>query len=562
MPNLLLITSIDEEAAILQLALKSRNFSVSHLNPPVTSPLQCLLFKPDIILMEIGQSYLLQCSIIQAMSNEKRSRHIPILAFGRGADNPTVFRSITQSGAREFFPRPLKISDVSRLLEAHLPKLKGEDKPLPVPVDQDQDMARILGDDLSTVQKLDLMVSHVGKLMAFPFTAAAVTRVADDPMSGAAKLSQVISQDQAISATILKISNSVFCAGRGKPTTDIREAVVRIGFSATRNIALSLSVLNLLDDRGKQAGFDRSDLWYQSLACGLIAEKLARNVGYPSPSEAFIAGLLHDFGALLLDEFFGDIFTQVMVRSSSGHPALNCEKELLGFDHNDLVDKLFEQWRIPANLGFAIKHRATFLEVDTRANPSQGQLTRLLGTSSLLAKAAHLGRCCDAFLHPVPVTVLKELKIELGLHRTFMNDIYPLMDQYCSLLSMEKRIAAKPLAGRAVQFGLCDLVKSSFEPHLFYMHMRGYGVTELGAAETTEENLDMLVLNVDKQGSDDTFLKLMYSGDNPGAFKPLLVFAEAKEYRPSLPEGARFEVLPKNIDTRTIDAGIEKLLAV
>ncbi len=561
MPNLLLITSIEEEANILQIALRSRNFTVTHLMPPVTSPKQCLQHRPDVILMEVGQSYLLQSNTIQALGSESHSRHIPVLAFGRGADNPAIYQSITQSGAREFLARPLKMSVIIQALEAYLPKLKGEEKPETPVENSEEAVSLILSDGIQPLEKLNIMVRHVGKLLAFPFTASAVTRVVDDPMSGAGKLAQVISQDQAISATILKISNSVFCAGRGKSTTDVREAVVRIGFSATRNIALSLSVLNLFDDRSKAIGFDRGSLWYQSLACGLIAEKLAKNAGYQSPSEAFIAGLLHDFGVLLLDEYFSDIFGRIMKSSGAGRPALSCEADLLGFDHNDLVEKLFEQWRIPGNLGFAIKNRFKFLEMGGKIDPAMGQLTRLLGMSALLAKAAHLGRSCDAFLHPIPLEMLKGLKIGTDLNTGFLDDVYPLLDQYCTLLSMEKRVSAKPLDGRPVRLGLCDTVKSHFEPHIFYLRARGYGLTSMGAAENPDNPPDLLVYNSDKNGSDNAFLQLMYADENPTATKPLLVFSEDAEYRPAVPAGVRFEVLSKNLDTRDIDSSIEKLVS-
>jgi HD-like signal output (HDOD) protein len=124
---------------------------------------------------------------------------------------------------------------------------------------------------------MEIMIRHVGKLMAFPATVASVLKVSQNEKSGAAELAKVIQSDPAMSAEILRIANSVYFSRGGRRILDIKDAVVRIGFSNTKKIAMSISVFKVSKDQNYATGFNHQDYWFHCLAVAIIAEMIAKN---------------------------------------------------------------------------------------------------------------------------------------------------------------------------------------------------------------------------------------------------------------------------------------------
>ena len=106
-----------------------------------------------------------------------------------------------------------------------------------------------------------------------------------------------------MSAEILKLANSVYFSRGGRRILDIKDAVVRIGFAQAKNIAMSLSVFEISKERNYATGFDHTEYWFHCIAVATIAEKLAKVSQLIPQEEAFIAGLLHDLGTLLFNNF-------------------------------------------------------------------------------------------------------------------------------------------------------------------------------------------------------------------------------------------------------------------
>ncbi|MEJ2638749.1 MAG: HDOD domain-containing protein [Desulfosarcinaceae bacterium] len=158
------------------------------------------------------------------------------------------------------------------------------------------------------------------------------------------ELADIIRQDPALANQILKTVNSAFY-GLAQKIGDIDQAVAVLGTETIKHIALCGSVQQIFK-AGKKGAFDHKAFWWHSLKCGLIARLLADQLHYPSPDEAFLAGLLHDIGKLVLWINFGDEYGD-LVHQHLGQPGRLLDAEAgLAAGHPELGAWLINQWHL------------------------------------------------------------------------------------------------------------------------------------------------------------------------------------------------------------------------
>jgi HD-like signal output (HDOD) protein len=106
--------------------------------------------------------------------------------------------------------------------------------------------------------------------------------------------------------------------------------------------------------------FDRKAFWLHSLGCGLIAKYLAQHQTRPSlfdPEEAFCAGLLHDIGKVVLEQYqHEDFHTALHTARTKKIPLFEAEKEVLGFTHANVAEWLMSGWRLPPEIELPVAH--------------------------------------------------------------------------------------------------------------------------------------------------------------------------------------------------------------
>jgi len=116
---------------------------------------------------------------------------------------------------------------------------------------------------------------------------------------GIRDLSKVINKDPSISERLLRLVNSAYYSLKQK-ITSIDQALLLLGMDAVKNIALSSSVYQVFNRPGRKSAFNLKMFWWHSLSCASIARRLAIRIQYPAPDEAFLAGLMHDIGKIVL----------------------------------------------------------------------------------------------------------------------------------------------------------------------------------------------------------------------------------------------------------------------
>ena len=240
-------------------------------------------------------------------------------------------------------------------------------------------------DSTSIIQTVTREISHIATL---PEVTLKIIRLVEDPDSTAQDLNNVISNDPALGARILKVVNSAFYGLPGQIGSTNR-AIVLLGLNAVKNIAVAASLTKLF--RGGQIcpSFSARDLWEHSIAVGSCTRLLATKSGLSLPDEAFLAGLIHDIGIMVEIQARRPQFAEVMERTEKD-PNLKfraAETAIIGANHEQFGAELCRLWKFPTSFSWTTGFHHRPLELD----PQNRRLTILVHIGDIIAGNLKLG---------------------------------------------------------------------------------------------------------------------------------------------------------------------------
>ena len=172
-------------------------------------------------------------------------------------------------------------------------------------------------------------LGKVGEIASLPELTTKIIRIVENPKSTARDLFDVIRCDPALSARILKVVNSAFYGLPGQ-IANIDRAIVLLGLSAVKNIAVAASMTHLFNGGSQIDGLSGVDLWKHSLTVGVACKLLTTAQGRPSVEESFLAGLIHDIGILIERQVFGDKLGEALNKQKeTGSSFSHSEREII-----------------------------------------------------------------------------------------------------------------------------------------------------------------------------------------------------------------------------------------
>lgn len=178
--------------------------------------------------------------------------------------------------------------------------------------------------------------------------------IINDPASTAKELVDVIQTDPPLTAKVLKLVNSAHCAPRSK-ISDLQQAIIFIGFETLKELALNQKICEIFQKKIKIHNYSRKALWKHSIAVALCAKQIYRKEFGERGENAYAAGLLHDIGIIVEDQFCNDAFRKILDAASQRNiPHWIAEMEVLGFDHAEIGMRLLRDWQLPEELTTAI----------------------------------------------------------------------------------------------------------------------------------------------------------------------------------------------------------------
>jgi len=205
-----------------------------------------------------------------------------------------------------------------------------------------------------TQEKHELIKQHID---SFPVLPAAVTRlmqVINSPESSAQDVVEVILPDQSLCLTVLKIANSVLF-GRPQKVESMKMAVSVLGFNEVQRIALSKALVNSFSKLSKQHAVFIDKFWEHSFVCGIAATAISRDL-HINPEIAFMGGLIHDIGKLIMLETFNDDYSTESWMTLFGSELLSEELEMFSFTHDLVGGQLLQKWFFPKTLIAAVAY--------------------------------------------------------------------------------------------------------------------------------------------------------------------------------------------------------------
>jgi len=202
----------------------------------------------------------------------------------------------------------------------------------------------------------DVLARAIEGVRPIPQVALKIIRMINESGHGMREIAEKVRTDQVLSAKILRLCNSAF-NGLRKKVDSIDQALILIGEKQILRLAVSISIEGFFSDSGRGYSLCKGGLYYHAFGVAIITEMLANFTGKTPPDIAYTAGLLHDIGKVVLDQYMAPAFPYFYRRTLSDGVALtDVEYEMFGLDHTEAGRKLAERWSLPQNLIDTISH--------------------------------------------------------------------------------------------------------------------------------------------------------------------------------------------------------------
>lgn len=204
---------------------------------------------------------------------------------------------------------------------------------------------------------LQALVAAAGPLPSIPTLYVELMKSLDDPDVCAQDVANIIAKDQAMTAKILQLSNSSFF-GLRRRISDPRDAVLYLGLETLRSLALTVKAFAKFSVR-PGSRFSIDDLGKHAMLAGTLARKIAgaEKLSRPEVEDAFMAGLLHDIGKLVLLSAAPEKFDRAMrLAEVKGISRRDAEQAIFGTTHSEIGTYLLWLWGLPDSVVEAVAY--------------------------------------------------------------------------------------------------------------------------------------------------------------------------------------------------------------
>jgi putative nucleotidyltransferase with HDIG domain len=206
--------------------------------------------------------------------------------------------------------------------------------------------------DQESLQQFRAEVIARKNLPTIPPVLAGIVALIDSDTAGARRLVELIERDQSLTAKLLRLANSAFF-GQSRRVSTVPRAILLLGFSTVRNLALGVKVWEALG--GDVTRRRLEELWAHAVTVAVCAKAMAGRLRACDPDEAFTAGLLHDVGRLVIAVRFRDMYWDTVGGASEAEAVEARERETFGVDHAEVGGWLLEAWALPPIIVEAVR---------------------------------------------------------------------------------------------------------------------------------------------------------------------------------------------------------------
>lgn len=258
-------------------------------------------------------------------------------------------------------------------------------------------------------QILERIFDKVDTIPVFPKVAFQALELLKKEEVDFRELERIIKSDPGITANFLKIVNS---AAFGLPykVDSLFKAFMFLGINQIKFIIVASVAKTYFNKDLIGYGIDVENIWIHSLTCGIIAEEIAMDIGFPLDKieTIYVASILHDIGKIVLD-----LYTkleikkfQEIAKDKRDWDFIQIEWLVLGVDHGLVGAYLLERWKIPKQVTFAVRaHHDSDLMI-------QNDIASIVALANILTNMLGIGGGVDVFNYVIPEKLLEVLGIK------------------------------------------------------------------------------------------------------------------------------------------------------
>lgn len=235
-------------------------------------------------------------------------------------------------------------------------------------------------------RELEIMIMTASDLPTIPVVATKVMQLIESGNASAEDLAKVVASDPAVAARVLKISNSSFY-GCQRQIQTLSHAIVVLGFGTLKSLVVAASVKQVY----QPYGLTEKMLWEHSFGAGLAARIIAKETRMASTEEAFLGGLFHDIGKIIMNTMSSTQFHEVMQKCyNDGIAFEDAERQVYSYTHSEVGGLVIKKWNFPDALMYAVlNHHA--LEFPEDEDPVLVNLACVVGLADILCHKAGIG---------------------------------------------------------------------------------------------------------------------------------------------------------------------------
>jgi len=200
------------------------------------------------------------------------------------------------------------------------------------------------------------LIERSSKLASLPDVYYRLSNAINNPSSSLKDIADIIAQDPALTAQLLRIANSALFNFPARIDT-VSQAITIVGIQQLRELTLACSVMNAFPMIPEQLVSSR-DFWQHSIAVGVACRVIADYRKESNIERFYVLGLLHDIGRLLMFLADPEEATKLLA-SEVGHTTKllhNIEHDNWGCDHSEIGSLLLTQWKLPRSLSEPIRY--------------------------------------------------------------------------------------------------------------------------------------------------------------------------------------------------------------
>ena len=196
------------------------------------------------------------------------------------------------------------------------------------------------------------------------------------------KLGDLIEKDPVMAGNLLHLVNSALYARRGS-INSVRHALSLLGINKLRNAVLGMSITRMWNQVRTPPSWSMARFNMHSSACAILSELLSQKLTVDYAEGAFVAGLLHDVGRLLIALGLSEEYDQILLMNErDGKPLLECEMEITGLTHPELSAEALAHWNLPEPIQNAVRHHHTVDLDRSPVGPGEIALSRILDAAN------------------------------------------------------------------------------------------------------------------------------------------------------------------------------------